>query len=212
MGKMIPAEKFLNKKYNHLTIIEDLGLNLNDKLRRRQVKCLCDCGNDSVIKYLVEIMRNHVKSCGCLNHTGKHLITHGMTKTREYRIWRNIKTRCFNKNISHAHIYSEKGITICPEWENSFEQFYKDMGPCPSNLHSIDRINNDGNYEPSNCRWATIQEQGQNTSRTIFNEQLVKEIREHFQNGKSRKELAEMYNCKQSTINGIIANKTWKNI
>jgi hypothetical protein len=87
--------------------------------------------------------------------------THNRSRTREYSSWLNLIQRCTNpKNPRYKH-YGGRGITVCPEWRLSFEQFFKDMGPRPEG-RSIDRINNDGNYEPGNCRWATAYEQNFN--------------------------------------------------
>jgi hypothetical protein len=90
---------------------------------------------------------------------------HGMTGTRIYRIWQGMLNRCHN---DHQGTYGKKGVTVCAEWEVSFSKFYEDMGDPPSTKHSIDRINTKGNYEPSNCRWATRTEQARNTTTNTF--------------------------------------------
>ena len=87
--------------------------------------------------------------------------THGMTKTREYAAWRGLKQRCLNPKDKSYYRYGGRGITVCQEWIDSFETFYRDMGPKPKGM-SIDRINTLEGYSPENCRWATIQEQQRN--------------------------------------------------
>ncbi len=80
----------------------------------------------------------------------------------EYRVWAGMKSRCLNENSQKYHLYGGRGIKICKEWLDSFYNFYNDMGPRPTDKHSIDRIDSDGNYEPNNCRWATAKEQASN--------------------------------------------------
>lgn len=84
--------------------------------------------------------------------------------TREYRIWENMRQRCRNPKASHYDRYGGRGIGICKRWDD-YAAFYADMGPCPSLRHSLDRIQNDGDYSPDNCRWATHTEQMRNSSR-----------------------------------------------
>lgn len=100
--------------------------------------------------------------CAGKSSKGTHAITHGKTYTSEYNIWLAMKNRCLRPNSKSYPHYGGRGIKVCDKWLNSFESFYNDMGERPSNKHSIDRINNNGNYEPSNCRWATQSEQSKN--------------------------------------------------
>ena len=131
-------------------------------------QCLCDCGNISVIakKYLLS---GNTRSCGCLRKEIETTVNikHGLSYSRTYNIWKSIKHRCFNENCEFYRIYGARGITICDKWKDSFESFYADMGECPPEF-SIERINNDGNYEPSNCKWASAFEQSRNKSTNVY--------------------------------------------
>lgn len=92
--------------------------------------------------------------------------THGMTKTPEYQAWRLMRYRCNSPRMANYRWYGERGIAVCDLWQSSFESFYADMGPRPGPEYSLDRIDNDGNYEPGNCRWATRSEQSSNRRTT----------------------------------------------
>jgi hypothetical protein len=94
----------------------------------------------------------------------KRVRTHGRSGTREYRTWCAIVWRCENPKASSFSRYGGRGIAVCPQWRHDFEQFLLDMGPCPPG-YSIDRVNNNGNYEPKNCVWASRKTQGRNTNK-----------------------------------------------
>lgn len=123
---------------------------------------LCHCGKEFVAnKYNVK--NGHTRSCGCLQvKRAKEANTHpGMTYSREYKTWEQVLQRCTNISNPNYQVYGAKGITVCKEWENSFETFYKDMGPRPLKT-SIDRIDNTKGYSKDNCRWTTASEQMKN--------------------------------------------------
>lgn len=117
---------------------------------------ICDCGNLMRSKW-GNIKHGIVKSCGCLRKIAK-----GLCHVPEYKNWSHMIYRCHSKAGLKDSRYGGRGITVCDAWRNSFETFYKDMGAKPTPHHSIDRINNSGNYEPGNCKWSTIDEQAKN--------------------------------------------------
>ena len=132
-------------------------------------ECICQCGK-TVFVVSGSLSSGDSKSCGCLQLelAAKKATKHGFGSnkngriTPEYSCWNNIKARCYNKNNEKYPIYGGRGIKVCDRWLNSFDSFFSDMGFRPSPKHSIDRINVDGDYEPSNCRWATAKEQQNN--------------------------------------------------
>ena len=125
--------------------------------------CLCDCGSRCQVQHS-NLLYGHTKSCGCLAKElyGCNNRKHGMHTSPEYAAWENMKQRCTNPCNSQFQNYGARGIAVCSEWTNSFEAFYDRLGPRPSSMHSLDRIDVNGHYEPGNVRWATPVQQSRN--------------------------------------------------
>ena len=146
------------EKYTRLTVI---SFSHRDG-KHYYWNCSCECGQTRVVE-LSRLTSGDTKSCGCykLERFIKSNTTHGKSKTREYSIWEGIQNRCGDNSNEYNKLYFGRGIRVCDRW-SKFENFFADMGPAPSKKYSLDRINNDGNYEPGNCRWATPIEQANN--------------------------------------------------
>jgi hypothetical protein len=131
--------------------------------------CKCECGNIKNMRY-AGLSSGKAKSCGCLKKelSIMRLTTHGLTNSPEYSIHWNMISRCANEKNKAYQNYGGRGISVCKEWLESFECFYADMGARPTAGHSLDRIDVNGNYEPSNCRWATKSEQMSNMRSNRF--------------------------------------------
>jgi hypothetical protein len=133
--------------------------------------CKCDCGNEHTTTSGA-LSSERTKSCGCLraekmaeNRRSGGRLRHGMSNSPEHKVWMGMNERCINPNSKFFFRYGGRGITICDRWR-VFENFYADMGQRPVGM-TLDRENNDGNYEPSNCRWATQVEQMNNTCSNV---------------------------------------------
>ena len=184
------------QKFGKLTALYQLH---NNHTRHTYWLCTCDCGN------LVEIRSSHLrsgntKSCGCLRNA---IITkHGKHNTRLYRIWAAMKRRCYNKSQSDYKNYGARSIKICDEWRRDFKAFYNWAidNNYQDNL-TIDRIDVNGNYEPSNCRWSTIKQQANNRRTTKYITYQGET--------KSLSEWCELFNLKYHTIKYRLNELKW---
>jgi len=152
------ALEIAGQRFNKLTVIKK-GSNKNGKARWI---CRCDCGTMSTI-ITSQIINGHTKTCGCARGGVK---THGLTNTSEYVIWCAIVQRTTNPKCKAYYSYGGRGIDLCERWRE-FKNFYKDMGPRPE-FYTVERMDNNKGYSPSNCKWDTRKSQARNTRRNRY--------------------------------------------
>lgn len=150
-------QREIGKKYGKWTIVEYIGIHRN----LQQYKIKCECGLES-INVAADLRAGKTKQCStCHNReNSENNKIHGMYKNQIYKVWTSMIQRCTNPKTTHYYRYGGRGINVCERWLK-FDNFYSDMGPRPDGL-TLDRINNNGNYEPENCRWITHQENCRN--------------------------------------------------
>lgn len=164
---MRPRIDYTGQLFGKLTVLSEaipkFRKDRNAAIRR--LVCRCNCGNQMIVA-VPDLKSGNTLSCGCykIEATKRANSTHGMSRSRpEYRVWWGMIQRCEYERHGSYERYGGRGITVCRRWRRSFEAFFEDMGARPSKKYSIDRIDNEGNYEPGNCRWATGKEQFANS-------------------------------------------------
>ena len=147
---------------------------------------------------------------------GRHLI-HGLTRNGhrvpEWGSWSGMMQRCTNPNHPKWHRYGGRGIRVCAQWRKSFLVFYLDMGARPPGKNTLDRIDNDGDYTPENCRWASQRENVHNSPTVKLTEWKVRRIRYRYRrNGETYEMLSARYSVNRRTIRDVIRRRTWRHI
>ena len=179
------------------------------RIRRASVKCVCGCVFETI---LAHIRAGKTVSCGCYNKA-RARGTHNLSRTNIYYVWMNMRCRCRNRKNAEYKNYGGRGISVCEEWQNDFMSFYNwaITNGYKKGL-TIDRVDNDGNYEPSNCRFVTNKKNNRNKRTTKLNWDTVNEIRNArllLGDLTSYAEMARAYGVTRQTINDVVGNKTW---
>lgn len=161
------AHRHIGERYGLLRVI---GVERRKRSTMKQAEtwacCHCDCGEYKWV--ILETLNNgSCRSCGCMHRVwgAAAIRTHGMSKSPEYAVWRSMIERCRNPNHRAYHNYGGRGIKVCPEWEQSFESFIASVGLRPSSDLEIERLDNNGHYEPGNVSWVTRSAQARNRRR-----------------------------------------------
>jgi hypothetical protein len=187
-SKSIKTKEIVGRRFGSIVVLAQDGTMYGGAHRR--MKCLCQCGR-SFHASANNLLRGRQQSCGCLCYRGGKKQSHP-----EYSVWENMKQRCRNRNSPHWHNYGGRGVAVCERWSQSFWNFLTDMGQRPTGLHTLERIDNDGDYEPNNCRWATRKEQQRNRRANhliSYNGRLL-----------CMAELAELFGCEVSALRSRI--------
>ena len=212
-------------RFGRLTVVEELPKLPHSRHRRFLMRC--DCGNERSV-WGTNLSNGDVRSCGCLARQAAAARSwrHGGTGTPEYHAWCSMRQRCFNPKNPGYHLYGGRGITVCERWRASFTAFLADVGPRPSSIHSIDRIDNDGHYEPGNVRWTTADVQARNqrpethTARghrgmanrqAKITDEVVLEIRRRYP-GETQKAIAASVGVDQTQVSQIVRRVAWRHI
>lgn len=172
--------------------------------------CICDCGGTATVQ-CVRLKGGHKRSCGCWEKEQQHSphytnVRHGRCRTREYCSYYSARERCIRPGATHYENYGGRGIQFL---FTSFEQFFVELGPRPANA-TLDRIRNEGNYEPGNVRWATRMQQSHNTRLAKLKESDVPKIKELRTSGATIASIAHRYRVDEAQISRLLSGESWR--
>jgi len=202
----------IGKRFGRLTITSDAP---HEKGHRSFI-CKCDCGRSKKVRF-GHLKSGDTKSCGCLQKElmSKRTMTHGLSlkngkETRLHRIWENMKARCLTETHQSYKNYGDRGIMVCDEWLD-YKVFYDwAMSNGYKNNLTIDRVDNDGDYTPDNCKWVKKGHQGRNQRSTKLTIDDARDIRCLSSQGYSQQRIADIYGISKWHIQNIIKNRRWK--
>lgn len=190
----------IGQRFGRWTVISDVPR--NDSLSNACWNVRCECGATGFIKGIA--LRNGESSaCMSCGHAD-----HGMTNTKVWRAWAGMRSRCRDPKRKD---YCGRGISVCERWE-AFENFLADMGEPPTSKHSLDRVDVNGNYEPGNCRWATITQQIRNRRCTVTTEQIALEILGRFEHGESCPSIAVRLGWQRAKVIDVVLGAAWREL
>lgn len=205
--KVILYDDLSGQRFTRLLVIE---LDKSNTTKEAYWICQCDCGK------IKSVRSSHLKdksttSCGCLGLENR--TKHGLTNSKLYRLWADIKTRCYNENKDTYKYYGARGIKLYEEWVDdpkSFIEYISNLENFDKHKYTIDRINVNGNYEPGNLRWTTYYTQAQNRRDNVINMEIAREIRRLWQEGLLKQnEISQLLGIKNYIVYSVINNRSW---
>jgi hypothetical protein len=203
--------ELVGQRFGRLVVVGDAGLN---KYSQRMIRCVCDCGVTKEV-LATGLRAGSSKSCGCLyretRRTSARKHGHcGPENQKAYWVWKSMLARC-SKPAHHAYAdYGGRGISVCSKWQ-TFEGFISDVGAPPPGK-TLDRIDNDGNYEPGNVQWTTRTAQNRNRRTSVLTIDLVNEIRGRYEHGEGPTSIARRMGLTRENVGAVVRRKTWADI